>query len=627
MSQQPISSPTRGGIGSNNAANAKAQAPRKVGKYLLGRTLGQGTFGKVKFAIDTETERHVAIKVMDKAKIKAHNMGDQIKKEISIMKLINHKNVIQLIEVLASPTTIYIVLELVDGGELFDKIVEEGRLDESTARLYFHQLISGIQHCHSHGVCHRDLKPENLLLDSKGNLKISDFGLSALSSDLQDDLLHTTCGTPNYVAPEVLMDKGYVGTAADIWSAGVILYVLLAGFLPFDETSMVELFRKIVKADFAFPAWFSPEAAHLLTIMLNADAEKRADINDIQNHPWFLGQKLPQSGVEQFAPHAGRNASQSMTQHNADTALEITWVDDKGNRGVSKNPSSTQGPVVGTPSSQSGNLFPNSSSFSSGESNESSAYDPLALDEDEESQEPRGPIELNAFDLINMVGGAAMNRMFLKKSDKKNKIFTSFTSTLPLHGILARLEEVLTAMDTQFRIYPKHCIIKTSRSTTRGKLLMSCQIYRMTPTLHMLEWTKMKGDVFAYHDTFREIRQGMTSQVTTSNSVAAKPAPSMQDQYDDDDDDDDEEDQDRVQTTNQTTSTVVSVTNPSLQIQSSSAGSSSASVTTTVSLTPIPSGTHLQVPGPNMTSSRSDSVSVSSPKFHDQDSSPPSEAR
>ena len=238
-----------------------------VGKYILGRKLGQGTFGKVKLAEHCETRRQVALKMMDKRRISASGMGDQIKKEIAIMKSLQHRNIIELYEVLASPSTIYLVLELVTGGELFNVIVEQGRLEEDEAREYFSQLVSGLSYCHSRGVCHRDLKPENLLLDADGVLKISDFGLSALQSAQQQqqqqqqqsasqaqadgltplNLLHTTCGTPNYVAPEVLMDKGYDGKAADVWSAGVILYVLLAGFLPFDEISMVDLFRKIVK--------------------------------------------------------------------------------------------------------------------------------------------------------------------------------------------------------------------------------------------------------------------------------------------------------------------------------------------------------------------------------------------
>jgi serine/threonine protein kinase len=150
------------------------------------------------------------------------------------MKKATHKHVVGLREVLASRSKIFIVLDLVTGGELFDKIVEQSRFDEPLACKYFWQTLEGVGYCHDQGVCHRDLKPENLLLDSNGDLKISDFGLSTMFG--AQCSLHTICGTPNYVAPEVLqMEYGYDGRTADVWSIGVILYVLLAGFLPFNE--------------------------------------------------------------------------------------------------------------------------------------------------------------------------------------------------------------------------------------------------------------------------------------------------------------------------------------------------------------------------------------------------------
>lgn len=211
--------------------SAKGQGTRtRVGKYELGKTIGEGSFAKVKVAKNVETGDVVAIKILDREQVLRHKMVEQLKREISTMKLIKHPNVIKIFEVMASKTKICIVIEFVDGGELFDKIAKHGRLREDEARRYFQQLINAVDYCHSRGVFHRDLKPENLLLDSHGVLKVSDFGLSALSQQLQGDgLLHTACGTPNYVAPEVLKDKGYDGTASDVWSCGVILYVLMAG--------------------------------------------------------------------------------------------------------------------------------------------------------------------------------------------------------------------------------------------------------------------------------------------------------------------------------------------------------------------------------------------------------------
>ena len=267
-------------------------AKKQVGKYEIGRTLGEGTFGKVKHAVHVSSRVEVAIKVLDKERIQKQSMGSQIKKEISIMKQLSHENVVKLKEVLASRTKIFIVLELVTGGELFDLIVQRGRLDEAASRIYFRQLVSGVAYCHSQGVAHRDLKPENLLLDSEGTLKISDFGLSALydgeEGSTRSQMLHTTCGTPNYVAPEVLQNEGYVGRIADCWSIGVILYVLLAGFLPFDEATMSALFDKIKRAEFAYPAHFSDGVKVLIDSLLVADPQKRATLTDVMKDRWFL---------------------------------------------------------------------------------------------------------------------------------------------------------------------------------------------------------------------------------------------------------------------------------------------------------------------------------------------------
>ncbi|CAD5333151.1 unnamed protein product [Arabidopsis thaliana] len=220
---------------------------RRVGKYEVGRTIGEGTFAKVKFARNTDTGDNVAIKIMAKSTILKNRMVDQV---------------------LASPSKIYIVLEFVTGGELFDRIVHKGRLEESESRKYFQQLVDAVAHCHCKGVYHRDLKPENLLLDTNGNLKVSDFGLSALPQE-GVELLRTTCGTPNYVAPEVLSGQGYDGSAADIWSCGVILFVILAGYLPFSETDLPGLYRKINAAEFSCPPWFSAEVKFLIHRILD----------------------------------------------------------------------------------------------------------------------------------------------------------------------------------------------------------------------------------------------------------------------------------------------------------------------------------------------------------------------
>ncbi|XP_024019714.1 CBL-interacting serine/threonine-protein kinase 3 isoform X2 [Morus notabilis] len=268
---------------------------RRVGKYEVGRTIGEGTFAKVKFARNSETEEPVALKILDKEKVLKHKMAEQIKREVATMKLIKHPNVVRLYEVMGSKTKIFIVLEFVTGGELFDKIVNHGRMREDEARRYFQQLINAVDYCHSRGVYHRDLKPENLLLDACGNLKVSDFGLSALSQQVRDDgLLHTTCGTPNYVAPEVLNDKGYDGATADLWSCGVILFVLLAGYLPFDDSNLMILYKKISAAEFTCPPWLSFSVMKLIARILDPNPMTRITIPEILVDEWFKkGYKPP----------------------------------------------------------------------------------------------------------------------------------------------------------------------------------------------------------------------------------------------------------------------------------------------------------------------------------------------
>lgn len=275
-------------------------------RYELGRQLGKGTFAKVYYARSLITNQAVAIKVVDKEKILKVGLMDQVKREISVMRMVRHPNIIHLYEVLATKTKIYFVIEYAKGGELFNKVAK-GKLKEDIARKYFQQLINALDFCHSRGVYHRDIKPENLLLDENDNLKISDFGLSALAeSKRQDGLLHTTCGTPAYVAPEVINRKGYDGVKADVWSCGVVLYVLLAGYLPFHDSNLMEMYRKIGKAEFRCPNWFSPEARRLLSKMLDPNPNTRISLAKVRESSWF--KKGSKSKEKEVAP-AGTEAS------------------------------------------------------------------------------------------------------------------------------------------------------------------------------------------------------------------------------------------------------------------------------------------------------------------------------
>ncbi|XXG78933.1 hypothetical protein AAC387_Pa09g0107 [Persea americana] len=266
----------------------------RVGKYELGRTLGEGNFGKVKFAKNIETGQGFAVKILEKKRILDLKIGDQIKREIGTLKLLKHPNVVRLYEVIASKTKIYMVLEYVTGGELFDKIEHRTRLPEDEGRKLFQQLIDAVSYCHDKGVFHRDLKPENVLVDAKGNIKISDFGLSALPEHFRDDgLLHTTCGSPHYVAPEVLDNRGYDGTTSDLWSCGVILYVILTGYLPFDDTNLAVLYHKIRKGIHQIPKWISPGARNMISRILDPNPRTRISVAEIKADEWFKEDYTP----------------------------------------------------------------------------------------------------------------------------------------------------------------------------------------------------------------------------------------------------------------------------------------------------------------------------------------------
>ncbi|KAK4764521.1 hypothetical protein SAY87_013959 [Trapa incisa] len=282
---------TGGRLGSRFIINNEPPNPNALfGKYEIGRLLGCGAFAKVYYARDVRSGQSIAIKVINKKKLSTSTTGPAtcIKREISIMHRLHHPNIVRLHEVLATKSKIYFVMEFLKGGELFAK-VSKGRLPEDICRRYFQQLISAVGYCHSRGVFHRDLKPENLLLDDAGNLKVSDFGLSALGDGQirSDGLLHTLCGTPAYVAPEILTKQGYDGAKVDVWTCGVILFVLNTGSLPFHDPNLMALYKKIYKGEFRCPKWMSPDLRRFLLRLLDTNPDTRITVDEIIRDPWF----------------------------------------------------------------------------------------------------------------------------------------------------------------------------------------------------------------------------------------------------------------------------------------------------------------------------------------------------
>jgi len=257
-----------------------------IGPYKLGQTLGVGTFGKVKLAVHDKTEQKVAIKIINKRKMEQMNMHEKIRREINILQFLSHPHVIRLYELIDTPSDIFMVMEYVQGGELFDHIVHKLRLKEEEARRFFQQILAGVEYCHHMMVTHRDLKPENLLLDSNLHVKIADFGLSNTMRD--GEFLKTSCGSPNYASPEVVSGKAYVGPEVDVWSCGVVLYALLCGALPFDDENVPNLFRKIKHGNFTLPGHLSSEAKDLIVQMLVVDPTRRITFAQIRKHSWFM---------------------------------------------------------------------------------------------------------------------------------------------------------------------------------------------------------------------------------------------------------------------------------------------------------------------------------------------------
>ncbi|KAL9410725.1 hypothetical protein AB3S75_044492 [Citrus x aurantiifolia] len=262
--------------------------PTLLNRYQLGPLLGRGSFAKVHKAKSIVDGSIVAIKTIEKNnKFLDAAMEDRIVREVSAMRrLQNHPNVLKIQEVMATKTKIYLVMEYAAGGELFGKL-RRGRLTESAARRYFQQLVSALHFCHQNGVAHRDLKPQNLLLDRDGNLKVSDFGLSALPEQIKNGMLHTACGTPAYTAPEVVARRGYDGAVADAWSCGVILFVLLAGYLPFDDSNLLAMYKKVNRRDYQFPSFVSKPARSLIYQLLDPNPKTRMSIEKIMNISWF----------------------------------------------------------------------------------------------------------------------------------------------------------------------------------------------------------------------------------------------------------------------------------------------------------------------------------------------------
>ncbi|GMH42057.1 hypothetical protein BSKO_09976 [Bryopsis sp. KO-2023] len=429
---------------------------KQVGDYYLGRTIGEGSYGKVKYGQHVTTGEPVAIKVLNKKDLIQEDMVEQIKREIAITKHLNHPNVVDLKEVMASRDKIYMVMELLTGGELFDKIAEEGPMLESEARVIFQQLIEGLEYCHRQGIYHRDLKPENVLLTAEGTVKLSDFGLGALPSQYgsPDNMLKTTCGTPNYVAPEVLKRTGYLGGPADIWSAGVVLYVVLVGRLPFDDRHLSRLFKKIVNGQFDMPRDLTTDAKDVLRKMICPDPTKRITIPELKQHPW-VAKDYPVFAVE---------SSESS-------------VDDLG-----------------------ADLF-----------TERVELRRVPMDDDEPQQGPRSLTRLDsktvtAFDLIG--ASVDLSTMFEKRKDIVHR-HTRFTSSHQPEEIFRRIQQAVTDLGGKVDKRSGQRV-KVTKSTAQGTVLTAnVEVFDLSPGISMVEVSRIRGEHFHFRDFYEHLTVGL----------------------------------------------------------------------------------------------------------------------
>lgn len=441
---------------------------KKIGKYELGKTLGSGNFSKVKIGTDCENGSTWAIKIIDKEQLQRERMEEQLKREIAVMKMLKHENVVQLKEVMQTANHIYLVLELVTGGELFDKIVQAKRFDEPVARRYFHQLIMGVHYCHQQGIAHRDLKPENLLLDSNDTLKIMDFGLSNLQrADGQGTLLQTVCGTPNYVAPEVLKERGYNGLIADIWSCGVVLFVMLAGYLPFDDQNMNALFHKIERGEYRMARHFSDGAKDLISKMLTVDPTKRISIQTIITHPWF------QVDFDQTKYSQGPSAKLEVSEDQVKNAIVDADVH-KTSHVASNVPASMASKVTSAGGS-------------------------------------------DAFDLISRLTSGSLNPLI---TFQQGMVRTS--TRFLVHGSSRDVVEALEALRANPKSKENTNEIKGFVNGSKGLLTyMVTVVPTCSPTLTLVELRRGRGDILEFHELFREIVRKLGPKVRSKEMPGA----------------------------------------------------------------------------------------------------------
>lgn len=259
--------------------------PNKIGPYQLRGTLGSGAFATCKLAYRADLDIYYACKIITKQKLEQMTDKTRFEQEIRILQIMRHPRVVQLYDLYRDALNYYIFMEYCPNGELFQHIIANKKLSESDAQIFFKHILDGLLFIHSCGIAHRDLKPENILLDFEGHAKISDFGLSKYVG--KGGLTSTCCGSPCYVAPEVISGNDYDPKQADMWSCGVILYAMVTGSLPWTRRNQAQLFQQIRRAQYRMPPYLSVSCQHLISMLLNPDPKVRFTAQEALNHEFM----------------------------------------------------------------------------------------------------------------------------------------------------------------------------------------------------------------------------------------------------------------------------------------------------------------------------------------------------
>ena len=476
------------------------RAHARLERFELGRTLGEGAAGKVRYAVDSQDPARTpyAIKVLDREAVDRQGMMPCIKQEIRVMRALRHPCIVRLHEVLASQKKIYLVIELVTGGELYDRVAHDGHLNEVKVRRYLQQLVDAIDYCHSKGVYHRDLKPENILLDtSSDTVKIADFGLAAvvdLHAPAKERMLRTLCGSPNYVAPEVLREESYDGAKADVWALGVIAFMMVSGRLPFHSENMPELYRQINKAEYRVPGYVSNGMRYLLRKVLEPDPSLRATIAEVRNDPWFLKggyvRREPLPDPSQLRrlrsrPPAATAGRVSSLMHQV-TISDVPRVEEE---------KSTAWISVG--------------------GRDGSASDSAATSDSSEPGTPRvrRVHSLNAFELIAMGSmGLDLSAMFEKRKDVVGR-HTRFCAEAGVEDILSAITSAASdigavatdSSDDAEEGGEAAAELRLDWTGARGPAAMRCEVFRLAPGIHMCDCCRIRGDGFEVHSMYTKL--------------------------------------------------------------------------------------------------------------------------